>query len=89
MLNNLEALFRARAFRRATRAINHAQKDSWSLAELLRIRLEGGLSTPGEVLAILRTQKTQFDPERKSWERQDVEGMGAASQAARRKEPWS
>jgi len=30
------------------------------MAELLRIRLEGGLSTPGEILASLRNQKTRF-----------------------------
>jgi hypothetical protein len=66
MLNNFKAIVKVIAFRRAVRAINAAQKDSWYLAELLRIRLKGGLTTPAEVLATLRNWKTHSDPERKS-----------------------
>jgi hypothetical protein len=66
MFNNLKVLVKIIAFHRAVRAINDAQKDSWYLAELLRIRLEGGLTTPAEVLATLRTWRTHSDPERKS-----------------------
>ena len=66
MSNLLATLLRTLAFRRATRAIAQAQKESWYLADLLRIRLEGGLSTPDEVLASLRARKHPFDLERKS-----------------------
>jgi hypothetical protein len=66
MFNNFKALIKVIAFHRAVRALNDAQKDSWYLAELLRIRLEGGLTAPAEVLATLRTWKTHPDPVRNS-----------------------
>jgi len=66
MFNKFKAVIKSIAFRRAVRAINDAQKNSWYLAELLRTRLEGGLSTPAEVMATLRTWNPDLDPERKS-----------------------
>ena len=68
MFKLLEPLLRKMAFRRAVRAIDHAQKDSWYLAKLLRTRLEGGLSTPDEVLATLRAQASHFHAERNAAE---------------------
>ncbi len=72
MFSYPEAFLRTLAFRRAIRAIKDAQKDSWYVADLLRIRLEGGLSTPGEVLAALKARKTHSDPESRFGEQPDL-----------------
>jgi hypothetical protein len=57
MFQNLEVLFRRLAYRRAFRAIHHAQGGSWYMRELLKRRLETGLSTPHEVLATIGSWK--------------------------------
>jgi len=57
MFPNLEVLFRRLAYRRAYRAIRQAQGSSWYMRELLRHRLETGLSSPREVLATVGAWK--------------------------------
>jgi hypothetical protein len=58
MFQNLEVLFRRLAYRRAFRAIHRAQGSSWYMRELLKRRLETGLSTPHEVLATIGSWKS-------------------------------
>ena len=57
MFQNLEVLFRRLAYRRAFRAIRQAQGSSWYMRELLKHRLETGLSSPREVLATIGSWK--------------------------------
>jgi len=58
MFQNLEVLFRRLAYRRAFRAIRHAQGASWYMRELLKRRLETGLSSPREVMATIGSWKS-------------------------------
>ena len=58
MFSNLEVFLRRLAYRRAFRAIRRSQDSSWFMRELLRRRLETGLSSPSEVLATIGSWKS-------------------------------